>query len=323
DFAGGLEHRASTVLAIANMPQLHIDDLAAHEFFHTWNVKHIRPKQLGPFDYTTKVRTGNLWFAEGVTDYYAKLHTYQSGLQNQNWLLRSLGLEIAELQASKTRSVKTLEDSSKEAWENGGFGVGDLSYYTKGQLVGLIFDAEIRSKTKGAKSLDDVLRYLYREHKLPKPGYPEEGLLKALEHISGLELKDLYRKMVSSTEELPYERLSALGLRVLKPGETVPRPGYRVDIGGVMDVGQEAYAQGLREGDVIVSINGVSMSSEGLGRIAPGERYRATVQRGGEEVQLTLTMGRFQNRIWQLILDPAAGPEALARRAEWLKVLED
>jgi predicted metalloprotease with PDZ domain len=225
-FSGGLEHRASTVLAVPNTSELEIDDLAAHEFFHAWNVKQIRPSVLGPFDYTKEVRTGNLWFAEGVTDYYAKLHPFQAGLQDELWLLDQLSMEIGDLQRSKARKRFTLETASRQAWLNGGDGLEDLSYYNKGQVAGLLFDVAIRHATQGRKSLDDVLRTLYARHRLPKPGYGEDALRLAINEAAGRDLTPLYNLMVRSTEEMPYASLRRIGLRLLVPGNT-----YRNDKG--------------------------------------------------------------------------------------------
>ncbi len=214
NFSGGLEHRACNVQAIANSPELHLDDLAAHEYFHAWNVKQIRPKILGPFDYTGPQRTANLWFAEGVTDYYSKLHTFQSGLKTESWLNDELVSQIHQLQNGQTRKTKTVEESSRECWESDGFGVGDLSYYTKGLLAGFLFDAAIIDATNGKKTLDDVMRKLFVEHKLPKPGYGEDELRLTINEIAGTDLSALYNKMIRTTDELPYDVLLKIGLRV-------------------------------------------------------------------------------------------------------------
>lgn len=214
NFDGGLEHRASNVQAIYSRKPLNIDDLAAHEYFHAWNVKQIRPKILGPFDYTKEQRTSNLWFAEGVTDYYAKITTYRSGLQDMKWLLKDLSGQVQNLQRSKMRSQCTLGDASRRAWENGGFGVEDLSYYVKGLLVGWIFDAVIRDATDGEKSLDDLMRLLYSRYHLPQPGYDEGGILAAINEITGNDYTHLYNQMVNTTEELPYDLLEKIGISV-------------------------------------------------------------------------------------------------------------
>jgi predicted metalloprotease with PDZ domain len=214
DFNGGLEHRACNVIATYNSKGLGLDDLAAHEYFHAWNVKQIRPKILGPFDYSSKQRTGNLWFAEGVTDYYAQVTTYRSGLKDKDWLYRQLSNNVAELQHSRNRLKYSVADASKLAWENGGFGVGDLSYYTKGLLAGWVLDAAIRNATDGAKSLDDVMRTMYQRYRLPKPGFGENEILATINEISGVDLTALYNRLINSTEELPYGELAKIGLSV-------------------------------------------------------------------------------------------------------------
>jgi len=214
NFDGGLEHRACNVQAVANARTLNIDDLAAHEYFHAWNVKQIRPRMLGPFDYTAEQRTANLWFAEGVTDYYAKITTYRSGLKDRSWLLHDFSGQVSALQHSANRKSYTLADASKLAWEHGGFGIGDLSYYVKGLLVGWIFDALIRDATDGEKSLDDVMRLMYKRYHLPQPGYDENGILSAINEVTGGDYTELYNQMVNSTEELPYNLLERIGISV-------------------------------------------------------------------------------------------------------------
>lgn len=225
DFSGGLEHRACNVQAVSNSKPLNLDELAVHEYVHAWNVKQIRPKVLGPFDYTKEVRTGNLWFSEGVTDYYGFMHTYASGVLDEKWLLSSLAGQVNELERGRTWHSKTVEDASRENWDNGGFGVGDLSYYTKGLLIGWIFDSVIRSSTNGQKSLDDVMRLLYTRHKLPNPGFDDDGIMAAISEVAGRDLSSLYKDMVRSTKPLPYDLLGEMGIKVVKPGEEIPGDG--------------------------------------------------------------------------------------------------
>ncbi len=214
NFNGGLEHRACNVQAVANSPHLNLDDLAAHEYFHAWNVKQIRPRILGPFDYSSPQRTANLWFAEGVTDYYSKLHTYQSGLKTESWLREELAEQIRQLQGGQTRKAKTVEDASRNCWEYDGFSMGDLSFYTKGLIVGFLFDAAIIDATNGTKTLDDVMRALYQKGKLPKAGYGEDDIRLAINEVAGKDLSALYTKMVRSTDELPYGLANKIGIRI-------------------------------------------------------------------------------------------------------------
>lgn len=234
DFGGGLEHRASCVIAMPNVNPFRLGTLAAHEFFHAWNVKQIRPKVLGPFDYTQKVRTANLWFAEGVTDYYAQLHTYEAGVYSDADLIQALNGQIAEYQRSRTRLSKTLEDVCRTTWEDSGFGAGDLSYYTAGLVAGFVFDAAIRDATDGKKSLDDVIRLLYQRHRLPKPGYDEDQLRTAINEVAMADLTPLYHRMLRSTDGFPFEPLNAIGLRYGTVGASgrptlhrIPEPSAR------------------------------------------------------------------------------------------------
>ena len=223
-FNGGLEHRACNVQAIANSSELNLDDLAAHEYFHAWNVKQVRPRILGPFDYTRPQRTSNLWFAEGVTDYYSKLHAYQSGLKTDIWMLNDLAEQIRSLQGGQTRKIKSVEDASKGCWEADGFSIGDLSFYTKGLLAGFIFDAAIIQATDGAKTLDDVLRLLYQRGHLPHPGYDEDELRQTINEVAGRDLSDIYSRMIRSTQELPYQVLQGIGLKLSIPDLSQDNP---------------------------------------------------------------------------------------------------
>ncbi len=213
-FGGGLEHQSSTVLATSNSPRMNVQALAAHEFFHVWNVKHIRPEVLGPFDYTKPNRTRNLWFAEGVTEYYAQLLLARAGIRTREMLLSALSHSMHSVERSKTAREMTIEDVSYQAWDHWAMGVGDLSFYDKGLALGLLFDAAIIDATNGKKSLDDVIRLLMSRHALPKKGYPEDGVLKAINEVAGKDLSKLYRQAVQSTDPIPYEAvLPKVGLK--------------------------------------------------------------------------------------------------------------
>jgi len=319
DFSGGLEHRASTVLAVPNSAKLRLNELATHEFYHVWNVKHIRPKVLGPFDYTQKVRTRNLWFAEGVTDYYAHIHAYQSGLRTADEMLQGYTDQIAELDASRSRKTKTLEDAGLEAWENGSVGTGDLSYYTKGSVSGLVFDAAIRNRTGGKKSLDDVMRLLFERHRLPHPGYEEDDLRKAINEVAGADLTELYRKIVRSTEEMPYDELKALGLRVRMPGDGAKDLGFRRANDTVVDVDSDVVGAGLLKGDRLLRVASENFGPGCFAPLATMDEYTVTVYRSGAEKRLKLKVRTPKTIGPTLEFDPFATAEAEKRRDEWLK----
>lgn len=318
DFGGGLEHRASTVLAIPNVANPQMETLAAHEFVHAWNVKQMRPLPLGPFDYTQPCRTGNLWLAEGVTDYYAQIVAYRSGLFDEAWLLREMGNNIAELQRGSNRLKITLEECSRQAWEHGGFSVGDLSYYTKGLVAGFVFDAAIRGATDGKKSLDDTMRALYAKHRLPKPGYPEDGPRDAISETAGKDLGALYDVVVRSTKEVPYSELASIGLRVLAPGKEVDTLGFTWSGDKVTAVESEAPL--LRVGDRIALVDGRPFAPGAFA--AKKATYRITVERnpegGGGREEVEVSLAKTTPRRWTVERDPFADAAAIARLEGWL-----
>ncbi|MHB8637847.1 MAG: M61 family metallopeptidase [Fimbriimonadaceae bacterium] len=316
NFGGGLEHRASTCIAVNNSNELNLDDLAAHENFHAWNVKQIRPFVLGPFDYTQPDRTANLWWMEGVTDYYAKILTYRSGLENSDWLLNEIRAQYEELQNSQARSHVTLEDCSRKCWDSSGFGVGDLSYYTKGFLVGAILDASIRAQTDGKKSLDDVMRLLFAKYRLPNPGLPEDGIIKAIDEVVGTDASNsLYHEMTQTTDELPYDVLRNIGIVALTPGHNHIVPGYSAQNGVVTSVGAEAGDAGLRVGDKITGVFDAPWLGFG---IAPAG-YAVQVDRNGAQLRLSIKYSFAPSQESDLVWDPTAGNLATRLRQDWLQ----
>jgi predicted metalloprotease with PDZ domain len=253
---------------------------------------------------------------EGVTDYYSKIVTCRSNLEDSNWLLGQISEQISELQNSTQRLKTTLEDCSRGCWENGGFGVGDLSFYTKGFLVGLIFDAEIRDLTHGEKSLDDVMRLLFERYRLPQPGLPEDGIQKAIAEVVGSGALDpLYERMLRSTQELPYDELRKLGLQLEVPGRPYTRPSYTASKGVVVQASGPALDAGLKAGDKLLSISDIAVGPDG--QLPASQQF--VVEREGAKVTLTIpVITAFADHL-ELIFDPAAGSEALKNRAAWLK----
>ncbi|MBX7135288.1 MAG: hypothetical protein K1X67_21680 [Fimbriimonadaceae bacterium] len=313
DFGGGLEHRASTVMAMPNTKALDLITLASHEYFHAWNVKQIRPEVLGPFDYTQPVRTANLWFAEGVTDYYADLLAYRSGLLDQRWYLRSLAGNISELQRSNTRKQMTLEDVCRQTWEHSGFDVGDLSYYTKGLVVGAVFDAAIREATQGKKSLDDVMRLMFTRYRLPQPGYAEDAIRTTINEVAVKDLSDLYEVMLRSTKEVPYERLAGVGLRVVPPNREVSTLGATLEGSKVAAIEDGSPWQ---VGDEIINVDGKPFS---LGAFyQQNAKYEVDVKRGDKVEQIQVPLTKRTVGRWIVEPDPFATLEQAKRRSEFL-----
>jgi len=220
--AGGLEHGNSTLLTTS--PERVSTEqgydrwlgFAAHEYVHALNVKRLRPVELGPFDYEAPPRTPSLWLAEGVTSYLADLAVTRAGLTSADDFLASLSGTIGELQESPGRLLQTLEQSSLEVWSNSNSGVGaaptTVSYYVKGEVVGFLLDARVRSASGGRRSLDDVIRVAYRRYG-GRRGYTPEEFRAVAEEVAGVDLGEWFRRALASTEELDYsEALDWFGL---------------------------------------------------------------------------------------------------------------
>lgn len=204
-FSAGLEHLNSFRIGLPSRePPARLSSFIGHEFFHQWNVKRIRPAVLGPFDYVNPPKTHNLWFAEGVTEYYAQMCSHRGGFTSANDTLRHFADSIAQMSQNEARKKVSAEDASIHVWESGNSsGFGGLSYYDKGELIGLCLDLKIRQVTVGKKSLDDVMRLLMKRHAPPLPGYGEDELRLTVNEVAGQDLSDLYNLIVRSTAEMP------------------------------------------------------------------------------------------------------------------------
>ncbi|KPK89148.1 hypothetical protein AMJ80_10160 [bacterium SM23_31] len=219
---GGLEHKNSTLLtassARSSTPSLSWLMFVSHEYFHAFNVKRLRPVELGPFDYENPPRTSGLWISEGLTTYYGDLLVIRSGLCSPQDFLSRLSSNIERLQNTPGRLVQTLEQSSLDVWTSGMSGIGGdnattVSYYVKGAVVGFLLDAKIQSLTGGMKSLDDVMRLAYQRYSGER-GFTQVQFNETAEEVAGVDLKEWFRIAVSSSEELDYaEALDWFGLR--------------------------------------------------------------------------------------------------------------
>jgi predicted metalloprotease with PDZ domain len=225
---GGLEHRNSTLLtssaAAMRTPASYLSWLTfvSHEYFHAFNVKRLRPVELGPFDYEKVPRTTGLWVAEGITAYYDGLLTTRAGLGTAKDFLARLSRNIDQLQKSPGRLQQTLEQASLTVWTSSFSGLGGgsktISYYVKGPVVAFLLDAKVRRATKGTKTLDDVMRLAYQRYSGEK-GFTAEQFRKTAEEVAGVDLQAWFKKAVASTEELDYaEALNWFGLR-FAPGD--------------------------------------------------------------------------------------------------------
>lgn len=215
---GGMEHRNSTAIAATSVDAA--GAIAAHEFFHSWNVKRIRPQSLEPVDYTKEQYTRALWFAEGVTSTYASYTLERTGLWSKDHFYADLASQIDTLQSRPARKWQSVEESSIDAWleKYDAYDSPDrsISYYNKGQILGVMLDLAIRDATDNRKSLDDVLRRMNQEYARAGKFYDDSnGIRAVVEELSGKSFADFFRRYVSGTDEIPYnDFLSFAGLEL-------------------------------------------------------------------------------------------------------------
>jgi predicted metalloprotease with PDZ domain len=308
---GGLEHLNSTTLQTRGFgfekdgTSKRFFSLTAHEFFHTWNVKRIRPRELGPFDYTRENYTTLLWVAEGFTSYYAPVLLRRAGIYTPERFLKSMAGQIRTLQRTPGRLFQSVSEASFDAWikyyrRNENSINSEVSYYNKGAVLGMLLDLQIRYSTQNKRSLDDLMIYLYREYALNKGrGFTEEEFQRAAEKIAGAELDRFFRDYVYGTTEIDYDSyLRYAGLR-LQVGEkaaddssdgkaflgigTAERGGLPVIRTVYYD--SPAYRGGLNVNDELIAINGLRVSQgdwqERISDHQPGDTVRVTVGRQG------------------------------------------
>ena len=288
--------------------------LVAHEFFHLWNVKRIRPDALGPFDYTKENYTRSLWVAEGITDYYARLVLRRAGLISDKEFLKEQAKAFQTLQNTPGRLVMSAEDASFDSWikyyrQDENSVNSQVDYYDKGGILGLLLDLEIRRQSKGAKSLDDVMRYLYAEFYKRGRNYTPEDFQKACELMAGSSLEQFFAKYVRGREELDYDTaLATAGLLLDKTaaadgskavekaylGAELAQEGERLLVKRVY-AGSPAYEQGLNTGDQIVALNNMRANKEFFdARLAekhPGDLLNLSIFRADDLSLLLIKLG--------------------------------
>ncbi|MEO8682708.1 MAG: hypothetical protein ABI665_26910 [Vicinamibacterales bacterium] len=231
---GGLEHKDSAL--VTSSPTMGGSaeayrrwlGLMSHEYFHAFNVKRLRPVELGPFDFEHAPTTTSLWFSEGVTSYYGNLMLRRAGLGDNAEQLASLSSQIGQLQKSPGRLLQTLEQSSAEVWNNSLSGVNaaptTVSYYGKGLIVGFLLDAHIRHTTNDQKSFDDVMRLAYSRFGGER-GFTADQLRATADTVAGVDLKAWFGKALGSTDELDYtEALEWFGLSLSSEWQLEERP---------------------------------------------------------------------------------------------------
>jgi len=321
---GGMEHANSTAIGIPS--DEYLSGVAAHEFFHLWNVKRIRPASLEPVDFTKEQYTRALWFAEGVTSTYGAYTLVRSGIWNKERFYADLGEQISELEARPANRWQSAEQSSLDAWlekypqYNGPD--YNVSYYTKGQVLGDLLDILIRDRTDNEKSLDDVMRAMNTDFaKLGKTYRDGLDIRLETEKVAGGSFEEFFRDYVAAAEPLPYKQvlsLAGLELRTIEHKRAVlgfsseRESGRTVTVRGVDD-GSPAAGAGLRPGDVIVNWNDGDVP-QSLGRWVrerqPGETVKVRIRREEKERTLEFKLGEEKELLYQVAEDSKAGEKA-------------
>lgn len=295
DGYGGLEHRASTALLCsrADLPVAHLSEmtdgyrtflgLCSHEYFHTWHVKRIKPEVFTPYDLQLENYTTLLWLFEGFTTYYDDLMLVRSGVVDLPGYLRRLERIIANVMRAGGRFKQSMADASFDAWtkyyrqdENAPNAL--VSYYTKGAMMAMMLDLTIQRKTKGEKSLDDVMRALWQRYGKDyytvgtlQRGVTEVEIEALIEEVSGLKLKRFFDQYIRGTEDVPLEKiLPAFGITYTDANKrNKPSLDVRVARGNecrLMHVhnGGAAHKAGLSANDVVIALDGLKVNGSNL-----------------------------------------------------------
>jgi len=317
DYGGGaMEHANSTAISVRSFATL--ANFSAHEFFHLWNVKRISPQSLEPVDYTREMWTPVLWFAEGVTSTYAAYTLERTGIWNHTQFLADLGSQITELESRPARTWQSAEESSLDTWFDK-YPLYDrpdfsISYYNKGQLLGVALDIVIRDATDNRASLDDVLRRMNQQYAQRGRFYADSaGIEETVEEVVRTGNADsenpvagdfpgFFKRYVSGTDEMPFgDLLSRAGFALKTEGGKRAALGFAVGRGSAgtalvtdLDLSSAAARIGVREGDMIVSLDGADLPrnvERWLRGRSPGEMVRMRIRRGGRESEMVFALG--------------------------------
>lgn len=341
DTGGGLEHKnsfltmSSRFVTRTHRSYMNWLSLVAHEYFHNWNVKRLRPVELGPFDYEHETYVKTLWVAEGFTDYYADLLLRRAGISTIEEYFEALANQVEAVQTTPGRLVSPVSESSYDTWikqyrpdENTANTA--INYYPKGAVIAFLLDTRIRQATEGRKSLDDGMRLALQRYGGER-GFTDQQFYQVMSEVAGTDLTPFFRSAAESTDELDYaEALDYFGLR-FRPvdprlqraflGATTRTDQGRLIVTGVRR-GTPAIEAGLNVDDEILAIDDVRVRPEGLAarleQYRPGDRVQLLVARRDRLTRLDVTLGTDPGRPWRLELRPDASDVQKARVLAWL-----
>ena len=331
--ASGLEHQNShldivTPFAIGNP---FLASLYAHEIFHAWNVKRLRPAELWPYRYDAPAPTPLLWVSEGITDYYADLSMVRGGLVDSTGFFAATGQKISEV--SQGRPV-ALEDASLSTWVHPTDGTGYI-YYPKGSLAGLLLDIMIRDASDNRRSLDDVMAQVYAESYKRGKGFTNADWWRVVSQVAGgKSFADFAERYIDGREPFPWQTaLPLAGMHIVTDTireprlgiGTAPTPAGDVVVTAVDPAGAAGEA-GVREGDIVVSVGDVIAEDQTF-----GQKFRERfASQEGAAIEIKVRRGdqplTFQSRVrmaarveTRLEADPAASAKATRIRSGILR----
>jgi predicted metalloprotease with PDZ domain len=337
---GGMEHTCATAIDVsAEAIKGNSDALpgvSAHEFFHLWNVKRIRPQTLEPVDYTKENYTRALWFSEGVTSTAEGTIQLRARMLDEKGYIYRLGEEITELERRPAHLTQSAEESSLDAWLEGNAYYRrperSISYYNKGELLGIMLDLAIRDASQGRASLREMLQWMNENYaKQGRYFKDSNGVREAAEAVTHADLGWFFTKYVAGVEEIPWnDFLRTVGLRAVEGLNTEADPGFMAsrNFDGPMSVtavtpGGEAERAGLQAGDTILEIQGRPGGQDlrqALSRMNRGDTITVKVRgrRGGER-ELKWKLSSRQELSYELKDSDSVTPAQRARRVAWLK----
>lgn len=282
---GGLEHKSSCSLIYQRFGFRNRDrydrfiQLVAHEFFHLWNVKRIRPKALEVFDYDQENYTPSLWFSEGTTSFYDLVLPLRAGIYSVGTYLNCLSREISRFLTTPGRKVQSLSESSFDAWiklyrPDANTPNSQMSYYLKGEMVSFLLDLLIRQRHGNRRSLDDVMRQLWQQFGQDEVGFTPEQLEHIIASVAGTDLSDFFSRYLHGTAELPFnECLLPFGLQLQADvglEERLPYTGMTVkteqgrELIKFVEFGSPAQLAGIDAGDELLALDGLRMTADQL-----------------------------------------------------------
>lgn len=348
---GGIEHLNSTVLGASRLGYASeagnksFLGLVAHEYFHLWNVKRLRPKALGPFDYDNENYTSNLWIAEGFTSYFDDMVMHRAGFHTPERYLDLLAVTINGVENQPGNRIQPVSESSLEAWikyyrPNENSKNSGVSYYDKGSLIALLFDLEIINASKGQKSLDDLMKNMYDEYyKNQKRGYTDAEFKAMAEKLAGKSFDKIYNDYINGTQPIDYNAyLEYAGMRVVNDnaGKNEPYLGIAAGItnGKIMITnvsrGSAAWKYGLNTNDELIGIDNqriVNVSdpnTSDINRIIAGkkvgDKIPVIISRDGILHTLELTLGANPNLKYRFESLRNVTEAQAAVRKKWLKL---